>query len=80
MLVLLSIVIFLVLFFIACVLLLIWQLRKLRDRFFGKHNPDTKGSKRRREGEVTIVHTEQQEQKVSNDVGEYVDFKEIKNR
>ena len=80
MLVLLSIVIFLVLFFIACVLLLIWQLRKLRDRFFGKHNPDTKGSKRRREEEVTIVHTEQQEQKVSNDVGEYVDFKEIKNR
>lgn len=31
------------------------------------------------EGEVTIVQTEPTEQRVSDDVGEYVDFKEVKN-
>ena len=30
------------------------------------------------DGEVTVVQTEQPEQRVSDDVGEYVDFKEIK--
>lgn len=31
-----------------------------------------------KDGEVRIVQTEQTEQRVNNDVGEYVDFKEIK--
>ena len=35
-------------------------------------------SRQRNEGEVTVVQTEQTEQRVSDDVGEYVDFKEIK--
>ena len=30
------------------------------------------------EGEVTVVQTEPTEQRVSDDVGEYVDFKEVK--
>lgn len=30
-----------------------------------------------KEGDVTVVRTEQAEQRVSNDVGEYVDFKEV---
>jgi ABC-type bacteriocin/lantibiotic exporter with double-glycine peptidase domain len=32
------------------------------------------------EGEVTIIRTEPTEQRVSDDVGEYVDFKEVKDR
>lgn len=32
----------------------------------------------RNEGEVTVVQTEPTEQRVSDDVGEYVDFKEVK--
>uniref|UniRef100_UPI0040565E4A DUF4834 family protein n=1 Tax=Alistipes sp. TaxID=1872444 RepID=UPI0040565E4A len=31
------------------------------------------------EGEVTVVQTEPTEKRVSDDVGEYVDFKEVKN-
>lgn len=32
---------------------------------------------KRRDGEVTVVKTEQSEPRVNDDVGEYVDFKEI---
>ena len=35
-----------------------------------RHNND--------EGKVTIINTKPTEQRVNNDVGEYVDFKEIK--
>ena len=37
-------------------------------------------SHKRREGKVTVVRTEPTEQRVNDDVGEYVDFKEIKER
>lgn len=36
--------------------------------------------RKRREGKVTVVRTEPTERRVSDDVGEYVDFKEIKER
>lgn len=35
-------------------------------------------AKPKEEGEVTVVHTEQTTQRVNDEVGEYVDFKEIK--
>jgi hypothetical protein len=33
----------------------------------------------RNEGDVTVVRTEQAEQRINDEVGEYVDFKEVKN-
>ena len=45
---------------------------------FSAHTHSAKGGKRKSEGEVTVVQTEQTEQRVNDDVGEYVDFKEIK--
>ena len=74
-------VIFLILIVIllVAVLMVLVAVRWIRNKFYEmtgrKEKPRTRN---RREGEVTIVHTEQSEQKVSDDVGEYVDFKEIK--
>ena len=36
--------------------------------------------KRKSDGEVTVVKTEQSEPRVNDEVGEYVDFKEIKDK
>lgn len=42
-----------------------------------QHQYSSTNEKSTKEGNVTVVRTEQAEQRVSNDVGEYVDFKEI---
>ena len=62
-----------------------WKVNKLRSEVYkqaqqqqGKQREWWQHSRSRNEGEVTVVQTEQTEQRVSDDVGEYVDFKEIK--
>ena len=70
---------------VAFGLYLAWQVHKLRSQM-GKESQQQNGQYQgwrqrygnRAEGEVTVTHTEQPEQRVSDDVGEYVDFKEIK--
>ena len=67
-----------------------WQVYRLRKRMYDEvknqqgEQQQQQGwwqrYRNRREGEVTIVQTEQTEQKVSDDVGEYVEFKEITNK
>ncbi|MBE6174521.1 MAG: DUF4834 family protein [Rikenellaceae bacterium] len=61
-----------------------WRLYKLQSRMRDEANRQrqqygggaTRGGSRK-EGEVTIVRTEPTEQKVNDNVGEYVDFKEV---
>lgn len=59
-----------------------WKMRRTYGQNFQQnyrqqeHNNTKQGS--HKEGNVTVVRTEQSEQRVSDDVGEYVDFKEIK--
>ena len=71
---------------IIFVLIISWHVYKVRSRLndeIRRQQGQQQGwrqQQRRREGEVTIVQTEQTEQKVSDDVGEYVDFKEIDNK
>ena len=66
-----------------------WRLYKLQRRMreeAQRHqqqyggNTTYGGGRRRKEGEVTIVQTEQAEQRVNDDVGEYVDFKEVEDK
>ena len=65
--------------------ILAWKVHKLRSEVY-KQTQQAQGEQREwwhrsrshNEGEVTVVQTEQTEQRVSDDVGEYVDFKEIK--
>ena len=75
--------------FVAIIAVMIsWRLHKLQRQMrdeagrAGHQHSGANGSgwyrRKREEGEVTVVQTEQTEQKVSDDVGEYVDFKEIK--
>lgn len=45
---------------------------------FGGESQRTR--KRKGDGEVTVVKTEQSEPRVNDEVGEYVDFKEIKDK
>ena len=67
----------------------IWRVRRQQQKIFdearrqaGEQNQQSQHSWWRRanknEGEVTVVQTEPTEQRVNDDVGEYVDFKEIK--
>ena len=69
--------------------MLAWKVHKLRSQIIdeaqrqqGYQQEQQQGwwsrSNSRNEGDVTVVQTEQTEQRVSDDVGEYVDFKEIK--
>lgn len=66
-------------------LILAWKVHKLRSQIYKEaqqQQNEQQGwwqrTRTRNEGEVTVVQTEQTEQRVSDDVGEYVDFKEIK--
>ena len=61
-----------------------WRLYKLQSKMRDEVNRQRQqyggGAPRgghRQEGEVTVVRTEPAEQKVSDNVGEYVDFKEV---
>ena len=65
-----------------------WRLYQIRKQFKDEthrqqgepqQNNWWQRQQKRREGEVTIIQTEHTEQKVSDDVGEYVEFKEIDN-
>ena len=70
--------------------ILAWKVHKLRSQIYKEaqrqqneqHYQQQHGwwqrSQTRNEGDVTVIQTEQTEQRVSDDVGEYVDFKEIK--
>ena len=67
--------------------ILAWKVHKLRSEVYketqrqqGEQREWWQRSRGRNEGEVTVVQTEQTEQRVSDDVGEYVDFKEIKDK
>ncbi len=52
------------------------QHRRYGDATYASPNDGETDS--RREGEVTVITTEPAQKKVSDDVGEYVDFKEVK--
>ena len=65
--------------------MLAWKVHKLRSQIYKeaeRQQREQQGwwqrTNNRNEGEVTVVQTEQTEQRVSDDVGEYVDFKEVK--
>ena len=53
---------------------------KVRRAFQNGQNGAEQQQKRTKAGNVTIVRTEHTEQRVNDDVGEYVDFKEIKEK
>ncbi len=64
---------------------IVWRVRDTQRRMnrdFGnarqnrRHNYNRSGTK---EGDVTVVKTEQSRKRVNDDVGEYVDFKEVRN-
>jgi len=64
---------------------IVWRVRDTQrrmDREFDnarqnrRRNYSRSGTK---EGDVTVVNTEQSRKRVNDDVGEYVDFKEVKN-
>lgn len=68
-------------------LILAWKVHQLRSQIYKESERQQQTqqgwwqrthNRTHNEGEVTVVHTEQPEQRVSDDVGEYVDFKEIK--
>lgn len=71
---------------VVVILVISWKVYKFRRQLDeemrqrgGQQQTWWQRQRSRREGEVTVVQTEQTEQKVSDDVGEYVEFKEIKN-
>lgn len=76
--------------FFLLLLIVVWRVRRQQQKIFDEarrqageqYQQQSQHSWWRRanksEGEVTVVQTEQPEQRVSDDVGEYVDFKEIK--
>jgi cell division protein FtsW (lipid II flippase) len=81
-----------VILFIIFIIAIIWRVRRQQQKIFeeaqrqagGQHQKQQSQRTWRRggaknEGEVTVVQTEPAEQRVSDEVGEYVDFKEVKN-
>lgn len=81
--------------FFLFLLVIIWRVRKAQQRIYdearrqagGEYDEEREEQSHRSwwrgrtkgEGEVTVVRTEQPEQRINDDVGEYVDFKEVKN-
>ena len=75
---------------LVIILGVVWRLRRAQRQMYeearrqaggGQYEQQSQRQWWRRnsdEGEVTIIRTEPTEQRVSDDVGEYVDFKEIK--
>ncbi len=70
--------------------MLAWKIHKLRSQIVDEtqrqqgYQQEQQQSwwsrnRSRNEGEVTVVQTEPTEQRVNDEVGEYVDFKEVKN-
>lgn len=85
---------FAIIFIVAVILifiswgLLLWRIRgtqKEMEKQFREQGYEEYGqreqygfNRKRREGEVTVIETEASRKKVSDDVGEYIDFKEVK--
>ena len=75
-------------FIVAFGAVISWRIYKLRKQIYNEMHRQEGNEQQgwqqrqrgREEGDVTIVQTEQSEQKISDDVGEYVDFKEVKNK
>lgn len=73
-------------------LVLLWRFRRAQQRMYeearrqaGEQQYERQShrswwNKNREEGEITVVKTDTTEPRVSDDVGEYVDFKEIKDK
>ncbi len=70
-------------------LLIKWRIyRAQRQMFDNLQNPSNnpfggesqRAGRRKSDGEVTVVKSEQSEPRVNDEVGEYVDFKEIKDK
>ena len=71
---------------------IIWRVRQAQKRMYEEINrkvgreqqqQQTNSSwwqKNTREGDVTVVRTEHSEPRVNDEVGEYVDFKEVKDK
>lgn len=66
---------------------LVWRVQKAQKDMFGGQTGTNNTQqqdfgfgqrKQKNEGKVTVVQSEPTEQRVNDDVGEYVDFKEIK--
>ena len=79
--------------FLMALLAVVWRIRRAQKQMFdearrqaGEQRYDQQSQQRswwnknRREGEVTVIHTEPTEQRVNDNVGEDVEFKEIKNK
>jgi ABC-type bacteriocin/lantibiotic exporter with double-glycine peptidase domain len=56
-----------------------WKVRRAFQNA-NKGAEEQQNKRRTKAGDVTIVRTEHTEQRVNDDVGEYVDFKEIKEK
>ena len=80
-----------IVFVLLMLIVLVWRVHRQQQKIYeearrkaGEHfEQQSQQSWWRRssksEGEVTVIQTEPTEQRVSDDVGEYVDFKEVKN-
>ena len=59
----------------------LWRVRRNYQNIYQNSNNANHGNRtqsRSKDGKVTVVQTEPTEKRVNDDVGEYVDFKEIK--
>ena len=68
--------------FIAWILPMIvrWYLNRFKKRFY-QQNPHTRQARERHTpGEVSITYTQEPAQAATNELGEYVDFEEIKEK
>ena len=63
-------------FVIMNVKLMQWRLNRIYRNADPNANNRNKGEKK--QGKVTVIRTERPEQRINDNVGEYVDFKEIK--
>lgn len=69
-------------------LFLKWKIYSAHKQMFDQANQQAgnpfsqsqQRSKPKSEGQVTVTMTEPAEQRINDDVGEYVDFKEVKNK
>ena len=80
-----------VVFLLLLLLVVLWRVRRQQQKIYdearrqaGEREQQQQSQhswwrrENKSEGKVTVVQTEPTEQRVSDDVGEYVDFKEVK--
>jgi hypothetical protein len=56
----------------------VWKVRRTYEGGAQQQRGADRAERNQKSGKVTVVQTEQTEQRVNDNVGEYVDFKEIK--